>query len=124
MNRWSSTHSERRRLVGAICGSSTPSYPVERQPLLHSQYPWTTPAHQKAAGAFLKFLLSEPIQLRALRHGFRPGNPGVSLKKPDSPFVRYANIGLNIDLPSICDLPSVEVIENLQAGLGPVRNSR
>ena len=76
--------------------------------------PWTTPAHQKAADAFLKFLMSEPIQLRALRHGFRPGNPSVSLKRPDSPFVRYDKIGLNIDLPSVCDLPSVEVIENLQ----------
>jgi hypothetical protein len=74
---------------------------------------WTTPAHQKAAEAFLKFLMSEPAQVKALEHGFRPGNPAVSIKKADSPFVRYAANGLSIEVSSICEVPAPEVIDNL-----------
>jgi hypothetical protein len=75
--------------------------------------PWTTPAHQKAAEAFLKFLMSEPAQAKALEHGFRPGNPTVTIKKADSPFVRYAANGLAIEVSSICEVPAPEVIDNL-----------
>ena len=75
--------------------------------------PWTTPAHQKAAQAFLKFLMSEPAQAKALEHGFRPGNPTVLIKKADSPFVRYAANGLCIEVSSICEVPPPEVMDNL-----------
>jgi Ca-activated chloride channel family protein len=75
--------------------------------------PWTTPAHQKAAEAFLKFLMSEPAQAKALEHGFRPGNPALPIKRPDSPFVRYAANGLSIEVSSICEVPAPEVIDNL-----------
>jgi hypothetical protein len=76
--------------------------------------PWTTEAHQRAAETFLAFLMSEPIQVRALDHGFRPGNPSVPVRGPASPFVRYAEFGLKIDLPAVCEPPSPEVIDNLQ----------
>ena len=46
--------------------------------------PWTTPAHQKAADAFLKFLMSEPIQLRALRT-VSPGEPQRIVEKAGQP---------------------------------------
>jgi ABC-type sulfate transport system substrate-binding protein len=75
---------------------------------------WTTEAHQQAAETFLDFLMSEPVQQRALEHGFRPGNPSVSLKGPASPFTRHAQFGLRIDLPAVCEPPSPEVIDNLQ----------
>lgn len=79
--------------------------------VLHT--PWTTPAQEEAAEAFLQFLLSEPMQLRALAHGFRPGNPDVSARGADSPFVRYARNGLNYSLPAMCQFPSPEVIDGL-----------
>jgi len=74
---------------------------------------WTTPAHQKAAEAFLKFLMTEPSQAKALEHGFRPGNPAVPIKGPNSPFVRHAANGLAIEVSSICEVPAPEVIDNL-----------
>jgi ABC-type Fe3+ transport system substrate-binding protein len=76
--------------------------------------PWTAEAHQKAADTFLQFLMSEPVQSRAMEHGFRPGDPSVPLKGPDSPFVQYAENGLRLDLPVVCEPPSREVTENLQ----------
>ncbi len=76
--------------------------------------PWTTEAHQKAAQIFLKFLLSEPIQARALDHGFRPANAAVPVKGPESPFIRFADHGLSVELAEMCEVPSREVIENLQ----------
>ncbi len=76
--------------------------------------PWTSIAHQNAAVTFLEYLMTEPLQTRALHHGFRPGNAAVSIKGLDSPFVRYQKYGLSIEIPSVCDTPSVEVIENLQ----------
>jgi hypothetical protein len=76
--------------------------------------PWTTTAHQEAAGIFLKFLLSAPIQERALDHGFRPANPAVRLKGPNSPFEKLAAYGLSVDLPLVCEVPSREVVDNLQ----------
>lgn len=75
--------------------------------------PWTTAAHQKAAEGFLKFLMSEPVQLRALEHGFRPGNPKVPVKSPQSPFVQYAQYGLQVDLAEVCEVPNADVIDNL-----------
>jgi hypothetical protein len=33
---------------------------------------------------------------------------------PESPFVRYKKYGLETDIPSVCEAPSVDVIENLQ----------
>jgi Ca-activated chloride channel family protein len=78
--------------------------------------PWSTGAHREAAAALLEFLLSDPIQLGALGFGFRPGNPSVSPEGPDSPFERYEQCGLRVDLPSVCELPSPEVIQNLEQG--------
>lgn len=78
--------------------------------------PWSSPEQKKAAGVFLDFLLSEPIQRQSLVHGFRPGNPAVPVRTPDSPFVLYQKFGLNADLGSVCEAPKAEVINNLLAG--------
>jgi hypothetical protein len=67
----------------------------------------------KAAETFLQFLLSEPIQKESLTHGFRPANPSVPVKFPDSPFVKYADYGIRVDLSKICDPPRGEVVNNL-----------
>ena len=74
---------------------------------------WCKPEHQQAAEKFLAFLLSEPVQTKALDHGFRPGNLQVPINFPESPFIKYADHGLKIDLTMICDPPSGEVLNNL-----------
>ena len=75
--------------------------------------PWSDARQRAAAAEFLKFLMSEPIQRRALEHGFRPGNPAVSVRFPDSPLVRHAKHGLRIDLPRMCEPPKSEVLQSL-----------
>jgi hypothetical protein len=76
--------------------------------------PWTTRKHQQAAEVFRNFLLSAPVQLRALDFGFRPGNAAVSVTGPDSPFEEYASFGLHLDVEGLCEIPPVEVIDGLQ----------
>jgi ABC-type Fe3+ transport system substrate-binding protein len=78
------------------------------------QTDWCTEEHRQAAKVFLDFLMSEPIQQLALTHGFRPGNPDVAVKHPESPFLQYEKYGLRIDLPTVCELPEPQVINNLQ----------
>jgi len=75
--------------------------------------PWSSKEQRKAAETFLDFLLTEPIQREALKHGFRPGNPAVPVKFPESPFVALADTGLKIELGSVCEVPKAEVIVNL-----------
>ena len=77
--------------------------------------PWSDPRQRAAAAAFRRFLMSEPIQRRALEHGFRPGSTAVSLRFPDSPLVRHARHGLRIELPRMCEPPSDEVVQDLLA---------
>lgn len=75
--------------------------------------PWCTPAHQQAAATLMDFLMSEPVQRQALEHGFRPGDPAVPIRFPASPFVQYEKYGLQVDLPSVCEQPSAEALDNL-----------
>ena len=86
--------------------------------------PWSTTEQKKAAGAFVDFLLSEPIQKQALNHGFRPGNPQVPVKFPESPLVQYQKFGLQIDIGATCEAPKAEVINNLLAGWQRSQGSR
>lgn len=74
---------------------------------------WTTPAQQQAAEAFCEFLRSEPIQKEAVRQGFRPSNVNVPINTPDSPFMRYASQGIQLEIPIVCEPPSAAVITNL-----------
>jgi ABC-type Fe3+ transport system substrate-binding protein len=75
--------------------------------------PWSSKDQRKAAETFLAFLLSEPIQKESLVHGFRPANPSVPVRFPDSPFVKYTDYGIRVDLAKICDPPRAEVVNNL-----------
>src|SRR5499433_932250 len=86
--------------------------------------PWSTPDQRKAAETFLAFLLSEPIQKQSLVHGFRPANPNVPIKFADSPFVLYANYGVQVDLQKICEPPKAEVVNNLLASWQRAQGSR
>jgi len=74
---------------------------------------WSSKEQRQAAETFLNFLLSEPVQKASLVHGFRPANPSVPIKFADSPFVRYADYGIKVDLAKICEAPRGEVVNNL-----------
>jgi len=75
--------------------------------------PWVTPRHQQAAATFLEFLLSEPVQQKALEHGFRPGNPDVPVRFPESPLVKFARYGFDADVSAMCETPTPEALDNL-----------
>jgi ABC-type Fe3+ transport system substrate-binding protein len=75
--------------------------------------PWSSEEQRQAAGRFLDFLVSEPIQKQSLVHGFRPGNPAVPVRFAGSPFVAYQRFGLSVDLGSMCSPPRAEVLNNL-----------
>lgn len=76
---------------------------------------WSGPEQRKAAGVFLEFLMSEPIQRQALEHGFRPGNPSVPINQESSPFKLYAKYGLKVEIDTVCEAPKAEVVFNLLA---------
>src|SRR5215475_13255127 len=86
--------------------------------------PWSTPDQRKAAQTFLDFLLSDRIQREALVHGFRPANPNVPVKFADSPFVKYAGNGVQVDLQKICEPPKAEVVNNLLQSWQRAQSSR
>jgi hypothetical protein len=76
---------------------------------------WSSEDQQRAAGKFLDFLLSEPVQKESIVHGFRPVNTNVPTRTPDSPWTRFADNGVKIDLGKICPPPKAEVVTNLLA---------
>jgi Ca-activated chloride channel family protein len=77
--------------------------------------PWSSDDQRNAAQAFLDFLLSEPVQRESITHGFRPANPSVPTRAPDSPWVRYQGNGVTLDLGKICAAPKAEIVTNLLA---------
>jgi Ca-activated chloride channel family protein len=77
--------------------------------------PWASAEQRGIASDLLSFLLSEPIQKESLVHGFRPGNPNVAIRFPESPFVVYGKYGIQLDLQKICEPPKAEVLNNLLA---------
>lgn len=78
---------------------------------------WSTAAQRRAASAFSRFLLSEPAQREAMAHGFRPANVNVATNGPDSPFVQFADVGLQVTIPGIfCEPPDADAIETLLLG--------
>ena len=86
--------------------------------------PWSSADQRKAAGTFLDFLLSETVQKESLKHGFRPGNPTVPIKFPESPFVQYARFGLQIDIANVGQAPKADVINNLLAAWQRTQGNR
>ncbi len=80
--------------------------------------PWSDKAQRAGAAEFLKFLMSEPIQRMALVHGFRPGNPEVSVRFAESPLLRHTKQGILIETPRMCEPPRAEVVKGLLAAHG------
>jgi hypothetical protein len=74
---------------------------------------WVTPAQRVAAAQLVDFLMSAPVQARALRQGFRPGNLDVPVVTQDSdnPFHRFHDMGVRVDVPRIAAAPDGAVLE-------------
>lgn len=85
---------------------------------------WSSADQRNAAGTFLDFLLSETVQKESLKHGFRPGNPTVPIKFPESPFVQYARFGLQIEIANVGQPPKADVINNLLAAWQRTQGNR
>ena len=66
---------------------------------------WVGPAEREAAEKYIEYLLQEPQQRKALKHGFRPGLEKV---KVDSPIDKKH--GVDPKIPRILETPSVEVM--------------
>jgi serine/threonine-protein kinase len=98
-------------------GGLSVSYPDPNVWNEHPYYildvPWSDARQRKAAAEFLLFLMSEPIQRRALEHGFRPGNAAVPVNAPDSPLVRHAGAGVRLTLPRTVGPQPAAVVRSL-----------
>lgn len=56
--------------------------------------PETTAAQKNAALEFQRYLLSDPVQAKAVEDGLRPVNSAVSVDQPNSPFTRWKDQGV------------------------------
>ncbi|MBN1995038.1 MAG: substrate-binding domain-containing protein [Anaerolineae bacterium] len=74
---------------------------------------WVTSEKAEAAQVFVDYLLSRPVQEKALQHGFRPADPTIPLDQPGSPFMQYAANGLKTDLPPEVEIPPGNVLNTL-----------
>jgi hypothetical protein len=79
--------------------------------------PWVTREQREAARGFRAFLLSRPIQERALAYGFRPADPAVSVvtNDPQNPFNLYRDSGLRPEIQGQAEQPAPAVVEALLA---------
>lgn len=77
--------------------------------------PLTSREEREAAARFRDFLLQRPQQELALRSGFRPIDPGITLSGADvnNPFPTAAASGVSIDVPAQVETPPGEVIAAL-----------
>jgi len=84
-------------------------------PLVFFSGDWISPEQQAAARKLRDFLLSQPIQSRAMEFGFRPANPDVKLlsSDPANPWNRLKTAGIRTEGPPVAEAPSGEVIRLL-----------
>ncbi len=77
--------------------------------------PETTAADKNAALDFQKYLLSKPVQEKAVAYGLRPVNAEVSVDRPDSPFTRWKDAGITpvVQRTSAMRSPDREVLQSL-----------
>ncbi|HEY0738342.1 MAG TPA: substrate-binding domain-containing protein [Herpetosiphonaceae bacterium] len=74
---------------------------------------WVTDEKREAARQFGDFLLSRAQQEKAVQLGFRPALSGVTLEGPGSPFTRNASAGVQLDVPTLVEVPPADVLNAL-----------
>ncbi len=76
---------------------------------------WVSKAQHDAAKLWLKHLRSREVQQQALMLGFRPGDTSIPIKTGDAqnPFVKFAQYGVQVDIPPVAKPPEGPVVHNL-----------
>jgi len=84
-------------------------------PIALLQGDWVSEPQKAAARAFVQYLRSRPIQEQSLNHGFRPADASVPVRttEPHNPFVRLAQYGIQVDVPTAATPADPAVIRNL-----------
>lgn len=84
-------------------------------PIAVLQADWVTPAQKQAAGVWIRYLRSRPVQEKALAYGFRPADTSVPLKTASAtnPFTRLTQHGVKIEIPPVAQVPDGQVVKNL-----------
>ena len=77
--------------------------------------PETSAAEKNAALDFQKYLLSKPVQEKAVNYGLRPVNAEVGVDRPDSPFTRWKDAGITpvVQRTSAMRSPDRDVLQAL-----------
>jgi ABC-type Fe3+ transport system substrate-binding protein len=77
--------------------------------------PWVDEPQRKAAREYLAYLRSEAAQRKALDYGFRPADTSVKIATGEgqNPFVRHADRGVAIQIPSAVEMPDGIVVRKL-----------
>lgn len=77
--------------------------------------PETSAQEKNAALDFEKYLLSKPVQEKAVSYGLRPVNPEVSVDLPDSLFTKYRDAGVTpvVQRTSAMRSPDRDVLQSL-----------
>ena len=77
--------------------------------------PETSAAEKNAALDFQKYLLSQPVQEKAVNYGLRPVNAAVNVDRPDSPFTRWKDAGITpvVQRTSAMRSPDRAVLQSL-----------
>ncbi len=74
---------------------------------------WVSSDQAQAAQVFVDYLLTRPVQEKALEYGFRPADPAIPLDQAGSPFNRFAANGISIDVPPQVEVPPGNVLDTL-----------
>jgi ABC-type Fe3+ transport system substrate-binding protein len=90
-----------------------PATVLSDHPFCTLQADWVTTDQAKAGQVFVDYLLSRPVQEKALVYGFRPADPAIPLTEAGSPFSRQAVPGLRVDLPPQVEVPPGNVLNIL-----------
>ncbi|MBN1875996.1 MAG: substrate-binding domain-containing protein [Anaerolineae bacterium] len=90
-----------------------PATSVSDHPFCVLQADWVTPEKAEAAELFLDFLSGREMQALALTYGFRPVDDSIPLDGPGSPFLKYVNNGVRLQLPPQVEVPPGNVLQTL-----------
>ena len=77
--------------------------------------PETSAQEKNAALEFQKYLLSKPVQQKAVSYGLRPVSADVTVDQPDSPFTKWAAAGITtvVQRTSAMRSPNRDVLQSL-----------
>jgi ABC-type Fe3+ transport system substrate-binding protein len=91
-----------------------PATSLSDHPFCILEADWVLPERAEAARLFLDFLTEKEMQeLALLEYGFRPVASGIPLDQPGSPFLKYIDNGVQLDIPPQVEVPPGNVLNTL-----------